>query len=109
MSTSTDQSEYRQVRQSNLSQTAQETIKVLPSVLSQLPSIDAEESTLHLLAGLPSLKAETCPGHKGCPVRVIDDDSLDAAIPLSKPGAACVVVLNLASISRPTLNLAAAG
>lgn len=97
MSTSTDQREYRQVRQSNLSQTAQETIIVLPSVLSQLPSINAEKSTLHLLAGLPSLKTETCPGHKGCPVRVIDDDSLDAAIALSKPDAARVVVLNLAS------------
>lgn len=85
MSTPIDPREYRQVRQSNLSQTAQETIAVLPSVLSQLPTIHAEESTLHLLAGLPPLDAGNCSGHKGCLVRVIDDDTLDAAIALSKP------------------------
>lgn len=73
------------MRQSNLSQTAQETISVLPGILSQLPAIDAEESALHLLAGLPSLKAEHCPGYKGCSVRVVDDDTLDAAVALSKP------------------------
>ncbi|TID20546.1 mitochondrial chaperone BCS1 [Venturia nashicola] len=97
MSVPTDQREYRQVRQSNLSQTAQETISVLPSVLERLPNIDTEESALHLLNGLPSLEAGNCPGHKGCEVRVIDDDTLDAAIALAKLDSARVVVLNLAS------------
>lgn len=104
-----DQEQYRQVRRSNLHRTAKETIAALPVILDQLPSFNAEESTLHLLPGLPSLSAENCPGYtikdpakdpvKGCRVKVIDQDTLDAAISLSNPNSSAprVAVLNLAS------------
>jgi len=120
---------YVQVRRSNLSQTAKETIVAMPNILHQLPNINTEESVPYLLAQLPVLKAENCPGYiindptqdrsvpptKGCRIQVIDDDTLDVAISLAKlpskpasnpqrnPNAPLsrVVVLNLASDTTP--------
>jgi len=91
---------YRQVRRSNLSSTAKETRAELPSILRELPRINATESSLHLLSNTKPLDSSQCPGYifsdprksaedgsvpiPGAQVQVLDDDTLDAAISLAQ-------------------------
>ena len=96
-----------------LAVTARETLAVLPGILKQLPDLDVEESTVHNLKQLPALPENEPeqkqgdgeqPAENARPtvrVRVLDQDSFDAAIDLISPTANAaadrVVVLNLAS------------
>jgi hypothetical protein len=86
---------------------SKETRAVLPGILSQLPSIDADEAEVIFLDRLVPLQANECP--KRTPtgkvtVRIVNDDSFNVAIALgsAKGGASGrVAVLNMASPSSP--------
>jgi uncharacterized protein (TIGR02452 family) len=98
---------YHQVRRSNLSATARETLDTLPKVLGGLQNFSAVESRTFALAELPHLEPAESPGYRtpvdpnqalpaagepidiassllGTRVRVHDHDTLDAAITLSR-------------------------
>ncbi|KAF2278321.1 uncharacterized protein EI97DRAFT_361154, partial [Westerdykella ornata] len=76
---------------------AAETISILPTIVSQLPaSIDPEAASIHHFKDLAPLRPEDCPGfelpagesvtkRKGTRIRVLDQDSFDAALDL-QPG-----------------------
>jgi hypothetical protein len=105
-----------------LAQTAQETLAALPILLHQLPDFRADESVLYTDADLPLLEptAESqresvhrsgSEGHDketGTIVRVLDQDTFDAAISMidgdstkSLESTSRVAVLNLASEASP--------
>ena len=93
-----------------LSAVAKETKAALPDILNQLPEIDAAQSTVHKLDDLAALQPSKCPGFTlangsiGFTSEVVNDDTLDTAISLSKESAtsdARVVILNLASERSP--------
>lgn len=62
--------------------TANETKATLPSVLKDLPNIKADESEMLSLDTLPPLQKGDCPAHSKTIVKVIDEDTLNAAIML---------------------------
>ena len=116
--------EYRRNRRAKLAKTSRETKEALPNILRQLPNVDAKASTLYALRDLPALDAnnrpqvwmsksaedeDQDPHQPRAPVRVLDQDTLDAAIGLIDQGKALqeaseetrVAVLNLASESTP--------
>lgn len=82
----------------------------LPYILKDLPNLKADESELlSLNADLPQLKMEDCPKHPKATIKVVNEDTFDAAIstmasddsntasnPPSRPA-----VLNLASDTSP--------
>jgi uncharacterized protein (TIGR02452 family) len=116
---------FRSKRQIMLSAVAQETKAALPDILAQLPSLDATESSLHKLDDCAPLKAEDAPGFvvesgtsitAGFVTRIVNADTLDTAIALSKepatdssssskvpakPLSSRVCILNLASERTP--------
>ena len=76
-----------------LKKVAEETKAVLPAVLKSLHGFKAGTSSIHDLNGFTPLDAKLCPGHVlsngdkdagkvGARIRVMDKDSLDAAIEL---------------------------
>lgn len=89
---------------------ASQTQFALPYILKDLPKLKADESEfLSLNADLPQLKMEDCPKHPKTTIKVINNDTFDAAIsmmasdnqkttnnPPSRPA-----VLNLASDTLP--------
>ncbi|KKY34748.1 putative mitochondrial chaperone bcs1 [Diaporthe ampelina] len=89
---------------------ASQTQVALPYILKDLPSLKADESELLALnADLPQLKVEDCPKHPKATIKIINEDTFDAAIsmmasddsnatnnPPSRPA-----VLNLASDTSP--------
>lgn len=101
--------------------TANETKIVLPFILKDLPNIKADESELLNLDMLGPLKKGDCPKHNKATIKVINEDSFNAAIMLkdliSSPNALAPasnssnnpnshissrpVVLNLASDTHP--------
>lgn len=101
--------------------TANETKSVLPFVLKDLPNIKADESELLGLNMLGPLKKEDCPKHKKTTIKVINEDTFNAAIMLEdwvaslpalaptnnsstnqiSPASSRPAVLNLASDTRP--------
>jgi len=100
-----------------LKEVAKETKKALPFVLEQLQPIDTTTSTLYHFQDLQPLDPSACPKHKlgdndievgrsGTRIKVVDQDSFDAAVAL-QPGTTIgdsrkpVAVLNLASERRP--------
>jgi uncharacterized protein (TIGR02452 family) len=107
-----------------LSKTAKETISVLPGILDSLPNIDASKCSIYSQANLAPLDPSKCPhftiegehnGTRGTGIRVIGQDTLDAAIGLMKEPSQLtfretvtsglqrdrVAVLNLASDRNP--------
>jgi len=98
---------YRQ--REDLAATAKETRTVLPDILKHLPDIQAAKSEALFLDTLPPLKASDCP--KRTPtgkatIRIVNDDSFNAAIELaaskaSSPDSGRVAVLNMASHANP--------
>lgn len=60
--------------------TANETKSVLPFILKDLPDIKADESEIFSLDTLPPLKKEDCPKHKKAIIKVINEDTFNAAI-----------------------------
>jgi uncharacterized protein (TIGR02452 family) len=84
----------------DLKKVADETKAELPNVLSQLPTFDAKNSSIHNLKELATLGAHDCPGFilpdsdgeagkKGCRIQVHDMDTYDAAISLAPDYKAC--------------------
>jgi uncharacterized protein (TIGR02452 family) len=78
-------------RNDDLKKVADETKAELPNVLSQLPGLDAMDSSIHDLNDLAALDAGDCPafdlpnadakaGKKGTRIKVFDMDTFDAAI-----------------------------
>ncbi|KAI1178145.1 hypothetical protein F4777DRAFT_576203 [Nemania sp. FL0916] len=112
-------------RRALLSATARATKAALPGILRQLPLVQADQSEKHDLDGVPALNAADCPGFRlasdadadadaglcGTRIRVVNEDTLGAAIAMSKsltePGVEAVnrnqrvAVLNLASDKNP--------
>lgn len=104
-----------------LTEVANETKSVLPFILKDLPNIKAEESEMLSLDTLPVLKQSDCPQHNKATIKVINEDTFNAAIMLkdlitsSVPAATCSTigsnnqastlaspaVLNLASDTSP--------
>ncbi|RGP78097.1 hypothetical protein FLONG3_3775 [Fusarium longipes] len=86
---------------------AQETRAVLPSILSQLPCIDAKKAERHFYDTLPPLNAADCPrkGSSGKTlIKVVNNDSFNAAITLDAAKDSPsdrVAVLNMASAVSP--------
>lgn len=89
-----------------------ETKSVLPLILKDLPNIKADESELLSLDRLPALTKEDCPKHSKATIKVLNEDSFNAAIMLKDSiassaddtvpgGANRVAVLNLASEKYP--------
>lgn len=113
--------EGREAKRKVLVNVANETKSVLPLILHTLPSIKAEESEVLSLDALPTLNQGDCPKHNKATIKVINEDTLNAAIMLkdsiessSSPGAstdngsstqislsARPAVLNLASDTSP--------
>jgi uncharacterized protein (TIGR02452 family) len=99
-------------RNMDLKKVADETKAELPNVLSQLPTFDANNSSIHNLKDLAALDAHKCPGFvlpdsdgeagkKGCRIQVHDMDTYDAAIILAPDYKACTYLgLQKNSISR---------
>ncbi|POR39017.1 Uncharacterized protein TPAR_00780, partial [Tolypocladium paradoxum] len=102
------QRDYARQREA-LAAIATETRTVLPDILKQLPDMQAAKSEALFLDTLPPLKATECP--KRTPtgrttIRIVNDDSFNAAIELaaskaSSPTAGRVAVLNMASHASP--------
>ncbi|PSS03632.1 hypothetical protein BD289DRAFT_449406 [Coniella lustricola] len=65
-----------------LADVAKETLAVLPFILKDLPHIQADVSEMLSYDSLPALKREDCPNHSQAIVRVINEDTYDAAINL---------------------------
>lgn len=91
---------------------ANETKTVLPFILKDLPDIKADESELLSLNCLPALARSDCPKHPKASIRVLNEDSFNAAIKLrdlttppandtSLKGNNRVALLNLASEKSP--------
>jgi uncharacterized protein (TIGR02452 family) len=115
--------QYKPDRAAKLSEISKETLKILPDILQSIPNVDASKSQRYLLSDLLPLNQSDCPGYtvpndptnpKGCKIRVLDQDSFDAAIDLSTLPArqatsgqstaaspSRVAVLNLASERTP--------
>lgn len=102
----------RSDRRTKLQATAAETRTVLPTILSRRPELAASRSELAHLDSLPPLRSTDCPGHPKTAVRVVNADTLTAAIELAAkyaaPGKAPgeekgsrPAVLNLASPTHP--------
>ena len=88
----------------DLAATARETLQVLPEILKGLPNIHAAESEMASLSTLPRLRSTDCPGFPKATIRIVNDDSFNAAISLaggSSRGAGRVAVLNMASYVVP--------
>lgn len=98
------------MRQSqDLVATARETLAVLPDILRQLSDVRADRSEALLLDSLSRLEASECPRRtptSRTTIRVINDDSINAALKLAArkgtgAGAGRVAVLNMASHVSP--------
>lgn len=89
-------------RNRDLANVAKETRDALPDILRQISSIDATYSERHTLDALPVLDGVNCPRHAPISVKVVNQDTFNAAIDLAAavPNGGRVVVLNLASDVR---------
>lgn len=98
-----------------LSAVAKETKDALPTILVDIPNIDAYKSSIHKLEDLPVLDAKGSPRFPSFTTQVVNADTLDTAIALSKEAtttldssskqpskdSARVCILNLASERSP--------
>lgn len=86
---------------------ANETKSVLPFILKDLPNIKADQSELLSLYSLPRLDKNDCPKHQKPTIKVLNEDTFDAAISMTTLPAnkslphRRVAVLNLASEKTP--------
>ncbi|EQB57076.1 hypothetical protein CGLO_02842 [Colletotrichum gloeosporioides Cg-14] len=78
---------------------SEETRNVLPGILLNLPHLDATASESLHLSELPPLKSHTCPGHPRAKIKIVNEDTFNAAIDLAaeRPDGGRVAVLNMAS------------
>ncbi|KOS21747.1 hypothetical protein ESCO_001990 [Escovopsis weberi] len=81
---------------------ADETKRVLPGILDQIPGIMAGKSVAYFSDTLPALRAADCPRRTAsgrARIRVVNDDTFNAAAALAaaRPGGGRVAVLNMAS------------
>ncbi|KAM4067002.1 mitochondrial chaperone BCS1 [Hirsutella rhossiliensis] len=86
-------------RNQELAATARETSTVLPGILEQLPNLQPAHSEALSLDTLAPLDASECPKRTPTAIRVVNSDTLNAAIELSAAGR--VAVLNMASHVNP--------
>ncbi|KAH6662414.1 hypothetical protein F5X68DRAFT_218557 [Plectosphaerella plurivora] len=87
-------------RNTNLALVAKETLEVLPGILKEIPHINAAYSIETDLAFLPPLTAADCPGFGAATIRVVNEDTINAAIDLAAKHTRAdgpVAILNLAS------------
>ncbi|KAF4122353.1 Uncharacterized protein GMORB2_7345 [Geosmithia morbida] len=87
-----------------LARVAHETREVLPGLLAQLPGIQAKRGEVVHLRGLSSLRISDCPRTGGACIKIVNMDTLDAAMRLRRefPGPRSrVAVLNMASNTHP--------
>lgn len=99
-----------------LTEVANETKSVLPFILKDLPNIKADESEMLSLDTLPALNKDDCPKHDKTTVKVLNEDTFNAAIMLKDlitPSSPVATVTNggsntlTCSAARPAvLNLA---
>jgi hypothetical protein len=105
-SQSNAQSSYATRRAANAA-TATETRTVLPDILKHLPDVQASRSETFHLSTLVPLRWADCPRHAPqAKIRVVDADSLNAAVELGRlhggdHRGGRVAVLNMASHSNP--------
>ncbi|KAL0936310.1 mitochondrial chaperone bcs1 [Colletotrichum truncatum] len=83
----------------SLASVSEETRAVLPSILPNLRHLDATKSESLHLSELPPLKSSACPGHPRPKIKIVNEDTLNAAIDLAaqRPDGGRVAVLNMAS------------
>ncbi|KAJ4424831.1 hypothetical protein N0V82_000550 [Gnomoniopsis sp. IMI 355080] len=74
--------ERREAKRKVLVEVANETKSELPFILNALPSIKAKESEVLSLDTLPALNQDWCPKHHKATIKVINEDTLNAAIML---------------------------
>lgn len=86
-----------------LASIAKETRQVLPEILHELPHIQASKSHALFLSTLPPLSPSNCPQLPKTTIKIVNEDTYNAAIRLSAeiPNARRVAVLNMASHSHP--------
>lgn len=88
----------------SLASVSAETRAVLPSILADLPHLNASKSESLHLDHLPPLRAAACPRHAPrAKIRIVNADTLNAAIDLAarRPDGGRVAVLNMASDIHP--------
>lgn len=91
-------------RRMQLAAVAADTRTVLPTILAKLPNLHASKAEVFMLETLPALKAEDCPKRPPTPIKVVNQDSFNAAIALAAtkgPASGRVAVLNMASHRNP--------
>ncbi|KAF9876623.1 mitochondrial chaperone bcs1 [Colletotrichum karsti] len=83
----------------SLAAVSDETRAELPKILPNLPHLDATKSESLHLSELPPLKSSACPGHKRPKIKIVNEDTFNAAIELAaeRPDGGRVAVLNMAS------------
>jgi uncharacterized protein (TIGR02452 family) len=94
----------RSARRRRLAATAQDTLTVLPGLLSQLPNTQASASEALFLSSLPPLQPIDCPRCRKATIRILNNDTFNAAISLKTlkgPTSGRVAVLNMASHVSP--------
>lgn len=72
----------REAVRKSLTEVANETKSVLPFILKDLPNIQAKESEILSLDTLPALNQGACPKHNKITIKVINEDTFNAAIML---------------------------
>lgn len=91
------------VQRAALAATAKETRQVLPDILRELTHVHASKSHALFLSTLPPLPTTDCPKFPRAAIKIVNEDTFNAAIRLSaeKPNSGRVAVLNMASHSHP--------
>lgn len=89
-------------RNRELAEVSKETREVLPDILPHIPSVNATLSEQLDINTLPPLDPAKCPGHPPAVIRIVNEDTFNAAIDLgtAHPDGGRVAILNLASDVR---------
>ncbi|KFH42842.1 hypothetical protein ACRE_064380 [Hapsidospora chrysogenum ATCC 11550] len=93
-------------QRARLAEVAKETRTVLPDILQHIPHVQASKSEALFLSTLPALKPWECPKRTPSgrtPIRIVNEDTFNAAIALASksPDGGRVAVLNMASHTHP--------
>jgi uncharacterized protein (TIGR02452 family) len=87
-------------RNNDLAKVAAETVAVLPEILSEIPHVNAAYSIEADLSSLSPLSSASCPRRGAATVKVINEDTINAALDLAASHTRAdgpVAILNLAS------------
>jgi uncharacterized protein (TIGR02452 family) len=107
-------SAFAQKRREDLRATAAETLDILPKILIRIPHVDACAASIHHFKDYAPLDSTQCPGFKlpsgdseagkkGTRIRVIDQDSFDAALHL-QPGTTVQTIMSKSKQISPLVS-----